>query len=61
MPKAGPFFHAREVVVATLARLCQFAREHENQARTNCDELRAEQWNDVLDQLLDRRFGMITA
>jgi hypothetical protein len=51
----------REVTMATLARLCQFAREHENQARHNCDELRAEQWNDVLDLLLDRRFGMITA
>lgn len=51
----------REVVVATLARLCLFAREHENQARHNCDEFRAEQWNDVLDLLLDRRFGMTTA
>lgn len=41
--------------MATLARLCRFAREHEDQARTNGDELRAEQWNDVIDELIDRR------
>lgn len=46
--------------MATLARLCEYAREHQDQARTNGDELRAEQWNDVLDLLLDRRFGMAT-
>lgn len=45
---------------AKLERLCEFAREHEDQARANGDELRAEQWNDIIDQLLDRRFGMAT-
>lgn len=41
--------------MATLVRLCQFAREHEDQARANKDDLRAEQWNDVIDELIDRR------
>lgn len=45
--------------MAVLARLTQFARDHQNQARANGDELRAEQWNDILDQLLDRRATVI--
>lgn len=47
--------------MAALARLCRFAREHQDQARANHDELRAEQWNDVLDELIDRRATRIWA
>lgn len=39
----------------TLTRLCQFARQHQEQARTAGDEFRVELWNGVLDQLIDRR------
>jgi hypothetical protein len=45
--------------MATLARLCVFAREHQDQARIHGDELRAEQWNDIIDQLLERTVNQI--
>ncbi|WP_166462069.1 hypothetical protein [Mycobacterium paragordonae] len=40
--------------MAPLTRLFAYAREHQEQARTNGNELRAEQWNSILDKLIDR-------
>ena len=40
--------------MAALTRLFAYAREHQEQARTNGNELRAEQWNSILDKLIDR-------
>lgn len=36
----------------SIPRLFAFAREHQNQARHRGDDLRAEQWNDIIDQLI---------
>lgn len=40
--------------MAPLTRLFAYAREHQEQARTAGNELRAEQWNSILDKLIDR-------
>jgi len=40
--------------MAALTRLFAYAREHQEQARTAGNELRAEQWNSILDKLIDR-------
>lgn len=58
-PGFGGFFvpvgRSPNMAAITLTRLCQYARQHQEQARTAGDEFRVELWNGVLDQLIDRR------
>lgn len=51
---AQRLFCAEVPLMPSLPRLFSFAREHQEQARTIGDELRAELWNTILDQLIDR-------
>lgn len=54
-PGYGGFcVHGRNPDMDALTRLFAYAREHQEQARSAGNELRVEQWNSILDKLIDR-------